>query len=87
MIYLASIVVGVAVAAFFFRVFFDDLGDFFDCLWDVFKGFSHGNGFFSKLLWDGPSASSILKMFGFLLLSVGSGIMTYFSLARWLGKG
>lgn len=82
MIILASIFVGAALAAVLFRLFFDDLADFIDCLRlyftpeivSIFRGEWH------------ESRWAYAKLLVYCGVCVGSGFLTFYSLARHFGS-
>jgi hypothetical protein len=78
MLALTSIVVAVAVACFFFRVFFKDLTDFTDCCMDFAQIFGLRFSF-------GVRNLGFFRFFCYIFLSVGSGFMTHYSLSKYFG--
>ena len=78
----ASIGVGIIVALLFFRVFFDDLGDFLECLRlsmqpDIISAF---RGEWTDAHWSGAKLSLWTS------ISVVSGYLAYTQLPVWFPK-
>ena len=78
MITLVAVGVGVATALILFRVFFDNLGDFFECVrfWIMPDITSAFRGEWHDDQW------SELKLFLYLALCVGSGFSTHYGLHK-----
>jgi len=75
-----SILVGIGVACFFFRIFFGGWDEFFECL-SLFvehetEAFHDGSGEYTI---------AILKLGVYFALSIGSGIMTHYTLLKHFG--
>jgi hypothetical protein len=81
MIIAASIVVGVGVAAVLFRLFFEDRDDFFECVRYYFTPdiISMFRGEWGEDWWGET------KLMVYLILSGGSGFVTYFELHKFFG--
>ena len=79
MITAASILVGALVAWLLFKVFFEDFGDFMECVryWftpDIISAF---RGEWTEDQW------ASMKLFLYLGLSIASGILTNVGLHKW----
>ncbi len=75
MIDLASITAGLGAAWLFYAAFFKDSNDFWDCFISFVRAFGmQGFGFVSDL--------GFFRMFLYLLLTVGSGFMTHYTLIQ-----
>lgn len=79
MVTLIAIAVGIVTALILFKVFFDDLGDFLECVrfWitpDIISAF--------RGEWDEDQWSE-LKLFLYLGLSIGSGLAAHYCINRF----
>lgn len=80
MILTLAIFAGVAMAALLFKVFFDDLAEFLECLrfWFTPEIISVFRGEWNEDLW------AELKLFVYVGLSTGVGFLANYSLHKWL---